>query len=642
MNKLFVVDTDDEFREQVRSLSAPESVDLQFFATSMEIFSLMETEKPQLIFLSLDTGDLNDFVMHDLLKKTGITLSIPLLITYSDQSERALDQYEKLQYKAEGYFKKPLSREQLSQLLTTYLKPLEDTHEEDLEGLMANEPIAKGIPGIDEVAEEEEYSDDNIDRLMKGDDLDDHGLSFFNGEKDEEESTNPFASGFPETELKLAEDPEKEKTKRKNLKKKLDFDGLEVDLDVDLGLDDDLVTAMPEEEPETPEEPQTPVTPDIPDTPEAPVADAGATDTELAVQLSALEQQNQFLEAREKEILEEMKTLKADADTAGERKQQIEALTARNQELETNNNELSGKLETLRRKVEDERGESGVIQGEMEKLTGQLSGKLEALEQEKSGIEQEKSGLETQLEGLKIRASSAEEEKETLNRKLEEAETEKAAVQQQLEELNNRLTDKEREVVALNHQFEKDLKKKADQLIQQTEDRMQAEFKTREEELLSDMNRFKEEAQGVESGIRGEIESLQTANSQLETQRDELKKREGSLNRTVTTLAEEKVGISEKITSLEEEMAKKISSLEDQLSDRGKEMEEMDAEHREAVERMQKELEEKDALHRKAVDQLGKQLEETLQQANEYKNKVDSMTGLLQNALALTKEEQQK
>ncbi len=105
MKKLFIVDTDTAFQNLVRSICPADRVELSCYSSSMEIFSLLSTEKPNLIFLDLEIEDLNDFVMHDLLKKTSITLKIPLVVTYSEISESALPQYEKLQYKADGYFK---------------------------------------------------------------------------------------------------------------------------------------------------------------------------------------------------------------------------------------------------------------------------------------------------------------------------------------------------------------------------------------------------------------------------------------------------------------------------------------------------------------------------------------------------------
>jgi CheY-like chemotaxis protein len=140
--KLFVVDTDKDFQNQVESLCPSDQVDIRFFSTCMEIFSLIGKEKPLLIFLNLELPDLSDFVMYDLLKKTD-AIPIPVLATYADQSEQDIQQYKKLKFQAKGYYRKPLSNDELYGLLENYLELADDEDDDN-------------------------FSDKNIDRLVRG------------------------------------------------------------------------------------------------------------------------------------------------------------------------------------------------------------------------------------------------------------------------------------------------------------------------------------------------------------------------------------------------------------------------------------------------------------------------------------------
>jgi CheY-like chemotaxis protein len=141
MKKLFVVDTDEDFQTQVKSQCPPDQVEVRLFSSGMDIFSLVGKEKPYMIFVSLEVPDVNDFVIYDLLKKTEDN-SIHVVVTYSNHSEKDLQQYKKMKYQPKEYCKKPISNENIYRLLQKHL----ELDEED----------------------DEEFSDENIDRLVKG------------------------------------------------------------------------------------------------------------------------------------------------------------------------------------------------------------------------------------------------------------------------------------------------------------------------------------------------------------------------------------------------------------------------------------------------------------------------------------------
>jgi chromosome segregation ATPase len=141
MKKLFVVDTDKDFQTQVKSQCPLDQVEVRLFSFGMEIFALIGKEKPYLILVNLEVPDVNDFVMYDLLKKT-VDNSIPVVVTYSNQSEKDLQQYKKMKFQPKEYCKKPISNDDIHRLLQNHL----ELDEED----------------------DEEFSDENIDRLVRG------------------------------------------------------------------------------------------------------------------------------------------------------------------------------------------------------------------------------------------------------------------------------------------------------------------------------------------------------------------------------------------------------------------------------------------------------------------------------------------
>jgi CheY-like chemotaxis protein len=142
MKKLFVVDTDMDFQTQVKSQCPLDQVEVRLFSSGMEIFSLIGKEKPYLILVNLEVPDINDFVMYDLLKKT-VDNSIPVVVTYLNQSEKDLQQYKKMKFQPKEYFKKPISNDDINRLLQNHL----ELDEED----------------------DDDFSDESIDRLVRGD-----------------------------------------------------------------------------------------------------------------------------------------------------------------------------------------------------------------------------------------------------------------------------------------------------------------------------------------------------------------------------------------------------------------------------------------------------------------------------------------
>jgi FixJ family two-component response regulator/FtsZ-binding cell division protein ZapB len=146
MKKLFVAETDKDFQTLVKSLCPADQVEVRSFSSGMEIFPLIAKEKPCLVLVSLDLPDLNDFVMYDLLKKTDDN-SIPIVVTYSNQSDTDLQQYKKMKFQPKDYCQKPLSNHDIHRLLKKHLELDEEELDEE---------------------DDDEFSDENIDRLVRG------------------------------------------------------------------------------------------------------------------------------------------------------------------------------------------------------------------------------------------------------------------------------------------------------------------------------------------------------------------------------------------------------------------------------------------------------------------------------------------
>ena len=381
MKKLFVVDTDKDFTTQVKSLCPVNQVNMQIFSTGMQVVSLIAKEKPYLVLISLDVPDVNDFVMYDLLKKTGDN-SIPVVVTYSNQSENHLQQYKKMKFQPKEYCQKPISKDYIHRLLKHHL----ELDEED----------------------DDELTDEDIDRLVMGEYLKPDAKDKDDTKELQADSQNDFddeVTQAEESEFEIAEilKPEENKTSR--------------------------------------------------------------ADQELRNQLISLEQQNEFLRSENKELAKK---------------------------LEIQNTNLMEKLKT---------------------------------------VEKEKAELQ---------------------------------------------------------------------------------------------NRLIEEREKSKSSLKNELGNLEQLYLQLKNDNDELKKREGPLNRTVSALAQEKVTLADKTKILEEEkvtLLEKLDNLEANLASQ------------------QQEMAEKEHTHLSALENLNKELEKVLDRLHFYKNRVNELSGMLQQALELTKKE---
>ena len=184
MKKLFIADEDVQFQASIKDLcKSGGDVTPRFFSTSMEILPLIEKEQPALVFVNLELSDINDFVMYDLLKKADSEPPIPVIITYTSQSEQDLDKYKKLKFKPEGYFKKSLSNEDIAGFLTKYLGIDFTPKTSPIQTKRQPDAIDESVPGLSALDDDDiiftEVMGDTDDALEPfiGDDSKDHPMA---------------------------------------------------------------------------------------------------------------------------------------------------------------------------------------------------------------------------------------------------------------------------------------------------------------------------------------------------------------------------------------------------------------------------------------------------------------------------------
>ena len=276
------------------------------------------------------------------------------------------------------------------------------------------------------------------------------------------------------------------------------------------------------------------------------------------------------------DILETPEKKASSADT--ELRNQAISLERQIESLRSENKELSRAIKTLKAEMEEGQAKIRQVKSELNESTADHDAKL------------------VRLETIKDYSQKLEDQYASLTEKLKTSEKEKANLQTRFNELTDQLTDKESELIAKSNEFKKSLKHKSEELVQEVEERLRSEFRRKEEQLLQENRVLKEEKEKDGSSLQNELENLKQLYYQLKNESSDFKKREESLNRTVSRLVEEKVTLSEKVKSLEE----------------------------------------KENTHLSALENLNKELEKVLDRLHFYKTRVNELGGLLQQALALT------
>jgi CheY-like chemotaxis protein len=401
---LFVVDTDKEFQTLIGSLCPPDKIDVRFYSSAVEIFSLLRKEKPAVMFLCLDISDLNDFVMHDLLKKVNVDYSVPICLTYSRQSEEDLKKYEKLKYKAEGYLKKPVSKIELEPIVKKYL---------EIETPAVQESKVENVPGVDEL-DDDDFSDDNIDRLVRGEWVDVDAADDKKGDSTNEMRDRSASGTLAETEEELMID-----------------DAEDVDLDIDLEFDSHLKAA------------ELPV-----DHRDEGAAAASAKNKDLEVQVISLESQNEFLRTENKKLADNVTRLNADIEKKSEECRQLkleldqktvvlEALVKEKSDLTRETTEQNGHIQQLEE-------DKSVLQRQVNEIYNRLTDKEREMEAKSRDFEVElKKKSDEVLQETESRLSEEfKQREEQLTAEADQLKKEKDRIELELRTEIERLTEK--------------------------------------------------------------------------------------------------------------------------------------------------------------------------------------------------------
>jgi chromosome segregation ATPase/CheY-like chemotaxis protein len=331
---------------------------------------------------------------------------------------------------------------------------------------------------------------------------------------------------------------------------------------------------------------------------------------EQAARLISLEKQNHYLRTENTRYAKEEESLKKKI-----------------QDLEKENQELSEKIGRIGFEDTAEKSRLEKTAAELKEKTSEFQ--LKSAQFQKKAIEMEKKVEELEA-SLKTQQDELKKTKET-------AEKEKADLVNRVNDLNDRLTDKQRELIAKDHEFEKRLQNETDDLIRETEERIASEFKEKEERLRADIARLENDKMRLDNAHKDEVNRLKSASSEQQVQIESLKHTEAQLQNTVNAIEEEKESISreletqkEKIHALKEEKETIIQQLkcsEEDLASAIKEKEKSETVLSASVEKLTMEL-----------HSMKEELDNRKEMTDEYRNRLDGLGKLLQQALLLTGE----
>jgi len=218
---------------------------------------------------------------------------------------------------------------------------------------------------------------------------------------------------------------------------------------------------------------------------------------------------------------------------------------------------------------------------------------------------------------------------------------ENADLVNRVNDLSDKLTDKQREMIAKDHEFEKRLKNEADKLIHETEDRLTVGAREKEERLRADIARVENEKMRMENAHKDELHRQDSLNAELRKEIDALKNTEANLNAVIASMEEEKQSLSqlleshkEKIHAIEEgkeTVVQQLKCSEEDLANAVKEKEKIEKDLSASVDNLTRELE-----------STRTELENRVEKVDEYRNRLDGLGKLLQQALMLSEEGSEK
>ena len=292
----------------------------------------------------------------------------------------------------------------------------------------------------------------------------------------------------------------------------------------------------------------------------------------------------------------------------------------------TKHRELAARLMSMEKQNHFLRTENNRMNDEVERLKSEIKKLKEGkpLEQTAAEIKESGEAVGNDFEQQVIRLKG--ENADLLNR---------------INDLSDKLTDKQREMIARDHEFEKRLKNEADKLIHETEDRLMTGAREKEERLRADVARLENEKMRRENAHKDELHRQDSQHDELRKEIDALKNTETNLNAVIASMEEEKQSLSqlleshkEKINAIEEgkeTVVQQLKCSEEDLANAVKEKEKIEKNLSASIDNLTRELE-----------SARKELESRVEKVDEYRNRLDGLGKLLQQALMLSEEGSEK
>jgi len=409
MKTLLLIDADASFLKKLQALLEPTAVKLVVEKSGSAAVKTANDLAPDAIILNLELGDVNGFLVCSSLKKSPATRDIPILITSSQKTEEDFEQHRKLKFRADGYYRKPVAREDLVAMLVEHLGP------ETVRSSGAN-PLT------------DDFTEENIDKL-----LDTTFLDFSETGEGEEIEPEPAAVSEPETtdapatgsvpdtgddfllsdEDIALDDVPAEATARLAPEADAEEDGED--------FSDILEDVAPELEEVVTDEPQPdagsePVSRDpAPETasPKVQTADDFAEIVEplkqqvreQSVQIISLEKENAFLKNENKELLMNLTSLKADTEEKVAEEQEKNAeLVKQVANLEEQLSDMVNRHAT----AVEERDALGARVEELAPLTDRVA----ELERELASVREERDRFQQDLDSIRAERDRLQEERD--------------------------------------------------------------------------------------------------------------------------------------------------------------------------------------------------------------------------------------
>jgi len=386
MKTILIVDSDTEFRKQIKELVNPDQVKIMTTTNGSEVVRSAGDTQPDAIILNLELKDMNGFLVCSSLKKSPLTKEIPVLITSDTKGEEDFEQHRKLKFRADGYYRKPLSKEDLSAILLETLGA--SAVRSDLEHPLASE-----------------FTEENIDKLLD---------STFLDAAEESETSGSLAEVDEEIPLEI-EDKEPEPEPKAPISDDL---SLRVE-----DISDDFEAEEPEPAPAPEKAKPEPASKEDVHT----VSDnANVLEPlkqelrETTAKIISLEKENEFLTSENRNLLMNITTLKADIEekVALDQKKTTE-LEEQIGHLEAGLSEMTEKNRQLNEQADSEKHGLEKAQQQIELQTG----RLEELTEEFRNKQNEIDRIKQERDEAKAKAITAEQERDEARQELSSLKT---------------------------------------------------------------------------------------------------------------------------------------------------------------------------------------------------------------------------